>query len=311
MNNRRIFTVEVDQNNPKIKKYHTMYVLEDTGGDSIAQVGSYYSNELPFFDLKDEGKTAYVKDTHKYAYWNGQGWVYMDGSSASSHCLTFTLSRADAKPTSIGFYYDGKNAEDLGRNMQFSLDGGITWEDYSIGVGNENCIFIEIDDKQEGIMFRGRNDTLSLNDVYIIFRIQGDGLVSAKGDITSLLNGIGYDVVLTDFCYHSMFLNCDRLSTAPNLPSTTLANNCYDDMFNGCANIASHDVATLNNSVRVFNDNWSCASLTIHAETPPIDYVDIKGLRNDCIIYVPAASVDAYKKAQYWSERAAYIKAMP
>ena len=32
MNNRRIFTVEVDQNNPKVKKYHTMYVLEDTGG---------------------------------------------------------------------------------------------------------------------------------------------------------------------------------------------------------------------------------------------------------------------------------------
>ena len=40
MNNRRIFTVEVDQNNPKVKKYHTMYVLEDTGGSGSGGGGS-------------------------------------------------------------------------------------------------------------------------------------------------------------------------------------------------------------------------------------------------------------------------------
>ena len=45
MNNRRIFTVEVDQNNPKVKKYHTMYVLEDTGGITDALVQKL--NALP------------------------------------------------------------------------------------------------------------------------------------------------------------------------------------------------------------------------------------------------------------------------
>ena len=52
--------------------------------------------------------------------------------------------------------------------------------------------------------------------------------------------------------------------------------------------------------------------MTIHAETPPtIANSTITGLKADCIIYVPAASVDAYKAKQYWSARAAYIQAIP
>jgi hypothetical protein len=83
-------------------------------------------------------------------------------------------------------------------------------------------------------------------------------------------------------------------------------------MFHGCTGITSHDVATLNNSAGIFANNSSCGSFTIHAETPPAIAVDtISGLKADCIIYVPAASVDAYKAKQYWSARAAYIQAMP
>jgi hypothetical protein len=82
-------------------------------------------------------------------------------------------------------------------------------------------------------------------------------------------------------------------------------------MFDGCTGITSHDVATLNNSESIFGNNSSCTSFTIHAETPPmIGSNTITGLKNDCVIYVPAASVDAYKAAQYWSERADYIQAI-
>jgi hypothetical protein len=52
--------------------------------------------------------------------------------------------------------------------------------------------------------------------------------------------------------------------------------------------------------------------LTIHADTPPTIADDtFTALKADCIIYVPAASVDAYKAKQYWSARASYIQAMP
>lgn len=46
--------------------------------------------------------------------------------------------------------------------------------------------------------------------------------------------------------------------------------------------------------------------------TPPTIYANtFKLIPADCAIFVPAASVDAYKAAQYWSDRAAYIQAIP
>jgi hypothetical protein len=117
---------------------------------------------------------------------------------------------------------------------------------------------------------------------------------------------------LADGCYSDMFSGCTGLTQAPALPATTLANDCYGYMFQGCTQITSHHVATLNNSENTFHNNSSCGSFTIDAETPPtISSSTIAGLKADCIIYVPAASVDAYKAAQYWSARASYIQAMP
>ena len=44
---------------------------------------------------------------------------------------------------------------------------------------------------------------------------------------------------LTESCYHSMFRNCTSLTTAPALPATTLANYCYKYMFYGCASLTT------------------------------------------------------------------------
>jgi hypothetical protein len=113
-------------------------------------------------------------------------------------------------------------------------------------------------------------------------------------------------------CYDGMFAGCTSLSTAPELPATELAGYCYEYMFEDCTGITSHDVATLNEAYGMFDNNTSCSSFTIHDDTPPTITPDtITGLKADCIIYVPSASVDAYKAAQYWSARAAYIQAIP
>ena len=44
---------------------------------------------------------------------------------------------------------------------------------------------------------------------------------------------------LADFCYHSMFDGCTSLTAAPELPATTLADNCYDSMFLGCTSLTA------------------------------------------------------------------------
>lgn len=113
-------------------------------------------------------------------------------------------------------------------------------------------------------------------------------------------------------CYQNMLRECTGLTQGPVLPATILAPICYYNMFVNCRNIVSYDVATLNNSQTMFQNNNSCVSMTIHAVTPPaIASNTITGLKSDCIIYVPAGSVAAYQAAQYWSARAAYIQAIP
>ena len=111
-------------------------------------------------------------------------------------------------------------------------------------------------------------------------------------------------------CYQSMFSGCTSLTTAPILGATTLATDCYTGMFNNCNHITSYHVATLNNSANMFMTNNSCTSFTIDDTMPPtIADNTITGLKSDCVIYVPAGSVNDYKAAQYWSARSAYIQA--
>lgn len=44
---------------------------------------------------------------------------------------------------------------------------------------------------------------------------------------------------LANYCYQSMFATCTSLTTAPALPATTLADSCYWSMFYNCANLTT------------------------------------------------------------------------
>lgn len=56
----------------------------------------------------------------------------------------------------------------------------------------------------------------------------------------------------------------------------------------------------------------SLMSITCYATTPPtILYNSLNNVPANCNIYVPTQSVEAYKQAQYWSDRADYIQAIP
>ena len=59
------------------------------------------------------------------------------------------------------------------------------------------------------------------------------------------------------------------------------------------------------------NGCTSLESITIEATTPPTVGTDaLANVPADCAIYVPEESVDAYKAASGWSDRAAYIQAI-
>ena len=69
---------------------------------------------------------------------------------------------------------------------------------------------------------------------------------------------------LADFCYSSMFQGCTSLTDAPELKATTLENSCYNGMFYGCTSLTSAPelkATTLENSC--YSTMFSgCTSLT-------------------------------------------------
>ena len=67
--------------------------------------------------------------------------------------------------------------------------------------------------------------------------------VACTGDIRTLLDWRNYNIVETNnarFCY--LFNGCSVLTSAPELPATTLADHCYDQMFGGCTKLTSAPV---------------------------------------------------------------------
>lgn len=102
------------------------------------------------------------------------------------------------------------------------------------------------------ITFGGTNGTLRLrgknhkgtatdrwNRATITFN-NADEKVTCTGDIRTLLDHESYKTVATDqarFCY--LFENCKALTSAPDLPAETLADDCYQSMFRNCTNLVN------------------------------------------------------------------------
>lgn len=70
-----------------------------------------------------------------------------------------------------------------------------------------------------------------------------------------------------------------------------------------------NSVTSISNSA--FSDCSSLTSVTVLAATPPTLYSNAFNNTNNCPIYVPAESVDAYKTATNWSAYADRIQAIP
>ena len=64
--------------------------------------------------------------------------------------------------------------------------------------------------------------------------------VACTGDIRTLLDWDNYTTVNTENAmFINLFENCSVLTSAPELPATSLAYNCYYGMFSGCTNLKS------------------------------------------------------------------------
>ena len=125
-------------------------------------------------------------------------------------------------------------------------DYTISGLEYSVNDGEWKKVVAEEEVSFGGIdgnlRLRGTNiyGTASSTSEYstIIFTDPYSDVVYCDGDIRTLLDYKNYKTVDTQnarFC--NLFKNCTLLASAPELPATTLANECYSSMFYGCANL--------------------------------------------------------------------------
>ena len=86
-----------------------------------------------------------------------------------------------------------------------------------------------------------------------------------------------------------------------------------ENTFANCSNLRQIDIPSGVTSIGsyAFENCTSLTSVTVNAITPPRLYINAFLNTNNCPIYVPSASVSAYKSASVWSNYASRITALP
>lgn len=105
------------------------------------------------------------------------------------------------------------------------------------------------------------------------------------------------------------FSYCSLL-TSVDIPNTVTT--IYSGAFRDCDlnSVVIPSSVTIINSYAFYN-NKNITSITVEAETPPTMSGSALSNTGSCSIYVPEASVDAYKAASGWSSYASRIQAIP
>ena len=151
---------------------------------------------------------------------------------------------------------------DVIKGLEYSLNGG-DWK--TVEAGGEGVTF---GGANGDLRLRGTNPNGTANDPdnYSTITFTNPNVnVACTGNILTLLDWRIYNIVETNnarFC--CLFENCSVLTSAPELPATTLADNCYGYMFLGCKNLTSAPELP----ATTLTDNcyqgmfWNCTNLT-------------------------------------------------
>ena len=141
-------------------------------------------------------------------------------------------------------------------------NGWTIWNGSQISSGN-------IGGRQR-IYFRGSNNTYimgSYGSASNAWKITGSN-VECNGNIECLLDyqkvAAGEHPEMGSRCYIYMFYGCSSLTTAPELPATTLTNLCYDSMFGNCSSLTiASELPATTLARSCYRDMFrNCSSLT-------------------------------------------------
>ena len=188
------------------------------------------------------------------ADWTPREIIPDDNKAKYTPYLTFKAERAQTFKMTVQYGYKISK-------LEYSVNGG----DWTLVEPNTEVPFGG--DKGD-LRLRGTNSkgTASSWNAYSTITFTENAPVACTGDIRTLLDWSNYNKVetqnakfcnlfddcrvltsapelpatsLAEYCYKGMFHGCTNLTSAPVLPATTLAYGCYSSMFHGCTNLTS------------------------------------------------------------------------
>lgn len=183
-------------------------------------------------------------------------------------------------------------------NVEYSFDGisWVTWDYSAIAVSAGKKVY-----------FRGNNSTGFSPDERNYSKFTMTGKFAGSGNIQSLLY-IDFENNLTipgDYCFTRLFEYCESLSTAPELPATSLAHGCYYGMFWGCTALttAPELPAPILENWCYGTMFWGCKSLVSSPVLPAMTLADYcySNMFVDCanLTYVPDLPAEVMAEGCY------------
>ena len=163
-------------------------------------------------------------------------------------------------------------------NLEYSVNFG-DWKKVKANRG------VTFGGKNGGLRLRGKNikgtadpnDTRIYSTITFIFDkdkekdVNTNVMVACTGDIRTLLDYSNYDKVNTSQArFLKLFYNCQALTSAPELPATDIASDCYNGMFYYCRYLknAPELPATILKDQCYQNMFYACVSLTKAPKLP-------------------------------------------
>ena len=182
-------------------------------------------------------------------------WLYFEAEAAN---VVINMTKTGTPPTV---------------SLETSVDGSV-WTPFDADGGTTPITLANVGDR---VYFRagsgGNVRISSFDSIYRKFTLSA--ACGAHGNIMSLLDGDDESNVTiangAQWCFARLFEGCTTLTSAPDLPATTLSRYCYRQMFYGCSALASVPATlpalTLPDQAyyRMF---WQCRALTT---TPVIE----------------------------------------
>ena len=257
----------------------------ETDGKFYALIDPKYtpSTTAPFLSLEvadGESKTTEKYTTTPTTFVAGKSYTYKLTVGKNKISVS-GITVADWDNT--GIITEGSKAEQIIPYVTFKADTEqkfkMTTKDYTISGLEYSVNNSEWQDvvKDKEVTFGGANGTLRLrgtntngtastwSEYSTITFTDKNVKVACTGNILTLLDWRIYNIVETNnakFCY--LFKDCAALTSAPELPATKLADDCYNSMFHGCTSLT----AAPNLNATTLADGcysgmfYDCASLT-------------------------------------------------